>query len=151
MRQNYVPYVGDLAPGVDVQCWESSAMKRRGAASLSVARGDQSGASFALVCYDRPPSKTDVLFHRQRYHDGERPGTRPGMAGSDPDLSSNWLDTGVVWKWIIWGSGLAFTLAIFAAVTILYLAMNEELCLDRRPWWGPPESGDPNAYCSGHV
>jgi hypothetical protein len=56
-----------------------------------------------------------------------------------------------MWKWIIWGSGLAFTLAIFAASTLLYLGVNEELCFDRRPWWGPPESGDPNSSCSGHM
>ena len=31
------------------------------------------------------------------------------------------------------------------------LAVNEEICFDRWPWWGPPE--DPNVYtsCSGHI
>jgi hypothetical protein len=56
-----------------------------------------------------------------------------------------------VWKWIILGSGLALTLAFFATLTILLMGMSEDLCFDRSPWWGPPESGDPNAYCSGHI
>jgi hypothetical protein len=30
-------------------------------------------------------------------------------------------------------------------------AAGEDICLDRRPWWGPPN--DPNVYtsCSGHI
>jgi hypothetical protein len=34
---------------------------------------------------------------------------------------------------------------------IVVLAINEEICFDRRPWWGPPN--DPNVYtsCSGHF
>ena len=32
----------------------------------------------------------------------------------------------------------------------LWLAAGEWICLDRRPWWGPPESGV-NTDCSGHI
>jgi len=55
-----------------------------------------------------------------------------------------------MWKWIIWGSGLAFALAICAASTILWLGMNEEFCFDRSPWWGPPDSNS-SPDCSGHI
>jgi hypothetical protein len=33
----------------------------------------------------------------------------------------------------------------------LYLAAGEEICLDRWPWWGPPENPDVYSTCSGHV
>jgi len=57
-----------------------------------------------------------------------------------------------MWKWIIWGSGLALTtLVMFAAFTVMWMGADEYLCFDRNPWWGPPESGDPDAYCSGHM
>ena len=54
-------------------------------------------------------------------------------------------------KWIIWGSGLAVILIIFAAFNVMRLGMEEYLCFDRSPWWGPPN--DPNVYttCSGHM
>jgi hypothetical protein len=52
-------------------------------------------------------------------------------------------------KWIIWGSGLAFTLIIFAAFNVMRLGMEEYLCFDRRPWWGPP-TGE-YTTCAGHM
>jgi hypothetical protein len=52
---------------------------------------------------------------------------------------------------IAWAGGLLFTLACVAFITVMWLAVNEDLCLDRKPWWGPPK--DPNVYtsCSGHI
>jgi hypothetical protein len=52
---------------------------------------------------------------------------------------------------IVWGSGLAFTLAIFAAFTVIWLASTEDICLDRSPWWGPPENPEVYSSCSGHI
>jgi hypothetical protein len=43
--------------------------------------------------------------------------------------------------------GLALTLM---AVVGWFLVADESICLDRRPWWGPPESGV-NTDCSGHI
>jgi hypothetical protein len=43
--------------------------------------------------------------------------------------------------------GLALTLI---AVVGWFLVADESICLDRRPWWGPPESGV-NTDCSGHI
>ena len=34
-------------------------------------------------------------------------------------------------KWIIWGSGLAVILIIFAAFNVMRLGMEEYLCFDR--------------------
>ena len=55
------------------------------------------------------------------------------------------------WRWVVWATGLVLTLAIFTAFTIMWLAADEDICLDRSPWWGPPN--DPNVYttCSGHM
>jgi hypothetical protein len=41
-------------------------------------------------------------------------------------------------------------LAVGAMITVVLLGTSEELCFDRRPWWGPPESGT-NEECSGHM
>ena len=48
-------------------------------------------------------------------------------------------------------SGLIFTLCLVVFGACTTLAMSEDICLDRWPWWGPPE--DPNVYtsCSGHM
>jgi hypothetical protein len=32
----------------------------------------------------------------------------------------------------------------------LWLDAGEEICLDRWPWWGPPENADVYSACSGH-
>jgi hypothetical protein len=32
---------------------------------------------------------------------------------------------------------------------IIYLGLGEDICFDRRPWWGPPE--DPTSTCAGHL
>jgi hypothetical protein len=54
-------------------------------------------------------------------------------------------------KILAWASGLIFTLCLMAFVTVMWLAAGEDICLDRKPWWGPPK--DPNVYttCSGHI
>ena len=44
--------------------------------------------------------------------------------------------------------GLALTLVGF--IVIVGMFTGEELCLDRHPWWGPPESGSDDS-CSGHI
>jgi hypothetical protein len=45
---------------------------------------------------------------------------------------------------------IALALVILGFVVVMYLAVDEQICFDRRPWWGPPN--DPNVYtdCSGH-
>ena len=53
-------------------------------------------------------------------------------------------------KIIAWASGLIFTLCLVAFVTVMWLAAGEDICLDRKPWWGPPESGS-SPDCSGHM
>lgn len=54
------------------------------------------------------------------------------------------------WRVLFWLLGIGFVLLTFSACTVMWLAMNEELCLDRSPWWGPPTStSDP--YCTGHM
>jgi len=55
-----------------------------------------------------------------------------------------------VQRLILWVVGLAFTLACFVAFFVMFLVMGEDICLDRSPWWGPPESGT-NEECSGHM
>jgi hypothetical protein len=51
------------------------------------------------------------------------------------------------WPWTIW---LPIVLVLLGVIAFGYLVNGEEICLDRRPWWGPPN--DPNVYtsCSGH-
>ena len=43
----------------------------------------------------------------------------------------------------IWLSAIVipFGLAIVGFIVSAYMINGEEICLDRRPWWGPPESG----------
>ena len=52
---------------------------------------------------------------------------------------------------VAWTGGLLFTLACMAFITVMWFAASEDICLDRKPWWGPPN--DPNVYtsCSGHI
>jgi hypothetical protein len=49
------------------------------------------------------------------------------------------------------GVVITFGLILGGFIWIMGLAVNEEICFDRWPWWGPPE--DPNVYtsCSGHI
>jgi hypothetical protein len=52
---------------------------------------------------------------------------------------------------IAWAGGLIFALCLVALFAVMTLAASEDICLDRKPWWGPPK--DPNVYtsCSGHM
>ena len=52
---------------------------------------------------------------------------------------------------VVWAIGAAFVvmLLLLGAIVILSLAAGEEICLDRSPWWGPPENSD--STCSGHM
>jgi hypothetical protein len=45
---------------------------------------------------------------------------------------------------------IPFGLAIVGFIFSAYMINGEEICLDRRPWWGPPESGYDDS-CSGHI
>ena len=45
---------------------------------------------------------------------------------------------------------ITFGLAIVGFIVSAYMINGEEICLDRRPWWGPLESGYDNS-CSGHI
>ena len=51
------------------------------------------------------------------------------------------------WPWTIW---LPIVLVLLGVIAFEYLVNGEVICLDRHPWWGPPN--DPNVYtsCSGH-
>jgi hypothetical protein len=52
-----------------------------------------------------------------------------------------------VLSWLV-AIGLVFVLV--SGCAIMWLAAGEELCLDRKPWWGPPTStSDPD--CTGHM
>jgi hypothetical protein len=53
-------------------------------------------------------------------------------------------------------TGLIVLMIILSFVLIgiigwLFLVNGEYLCLDRRPWWGPPENPDVYTSCSGHI
>ena len=51
---------------------------------------------------------------------------------------------------VVWAIGAAFVvITLLMGVTILGLAADEQICLDRSPWWGLPEN--PDSTCSGHV
>jgi hypothetical protein len=41
-------------------------------------------------------------------------------------------------------------LAVGAMIMVLRLVVNEEICFDRTPWWGPPDSNS-STDCSGHM
>jgi hypothetical protein len=43
----------------------------------------------------------------------------------------------------------ALTLTLVGVITVFVLDAGEYICLDRRPWWGPPE--DPNTSCAGYI
>ena len=53
-----------------------------------------------------------------------------------------------IWRWVV---AFLILLAFLAFCGVLVLGLGEEICFDRRPWWGPPN--DPNVYatCSGHI
>jgi hypothetical protein len=38
-------------------------------------------------------------------------------------------------------------LILIGFLWVMHLAMEEYICFDRSPWWGPPE--DPTSECSG--
>ena len=63
----------------------------------------------------------------------------------------DWIAPMVV-KVLIRLGALAAVLGLFMTF-IIFLSMvtGEDICLDRKPWWGPPN--DPNVYttCSGHM
>jgi hypothetical protein len=45
---------------------------------------------------------------------------------------------------------LSITLAALMLIGFLWIVnqgLEENICFDRHPWWGPPE--DPNSECSG--
>jgi hypothetical protein len=45
---------------------------------------------------------------------------------------------------------LSITLAALMLIGFLWIVnqgLEEDICFDRHPWWGPPE--DPNSSCSG--
>jgi hypothetical protein len=43
------------------------------------------------------------------------------------------------------------SLVLIGIIGWLFLVNGEYLCLDRRPWWGPPENPDVYTSCSGHL
>ena len=48
-------------------------------------------------------------------------------------------------------AGIIVTLlATWATLIVLVMASWEEICFDRWPWWGPPESGT-HSNCAGHI
>ena len=48
--------------------------------------------------------------------------------------------------WLI-AISVPLALSFGAFIWTMHLAMEEFICFDRSPWWGPPE--DPNSECSG--
>jgi hypothetical protein len=55
--------------------------------------------------------------------------------------------TTTIHRWVI---ALSITLAALLLIGFLWivnLGLEEEICFDRLPWWGPPT--DPNSECSG--
>ena len=46
---------------------------------------------------------------------------------------------------------IIFLLLLIGFIVFLGLATGEEICLDRWPWWGPPENPDVYSSCSGHI
>jgi hypothetical protein len=41
-------------------------------------------------------------------------------------------------------------LTVGAMITVLNLSLSEDICFDRWPWWGPPDSNS-SPDCSGHI
>lgn len=69
-------------------------------------------------------------------------------------LSTDWPTAGPgldrLGRSIVWAIAVAFVVMTFIVGSIfLALAADEEICLDRSPWWGPPEN--PASTCSGHM
>ena len=56
-------------------------------------------------------------------------------------------NTTLIVAMIVWALLVAFLLIW---IVVALLVNGESVCLDRRPVWGPPESGV-NADCSGHI
>jgi hypothetical protein len=48
--------------------------------------------------------------------------------------------------WVI-ALSITFAFVFIAFLWVMHLAMEEYICFDRSPWWGPPE--DPTSECSG--
>ncbi len=46
---------------------------------------------------------------------------------------------------------ISFGLILGGFIWLMGLAVNEEICFDRWPWWGPPENPDVYTSCSGHY
>jgi hypothetical protein len=46
---------------------------------------------------------------------------------------------------------IILSLVLIGIIGWLFLVNGEYLCLDRRPWWGPPENPDVYTSCSGHI
>jgi hypothetical protein len=46
---------------------------------------------------------------------------------------------------------IILSLLLIGIIGWLFLVNGEYLCLDRRPWWGPPENPDVYTCCSGHI
>lgn len=46
---------------------------------------------------------------------------------------------------------ISFLLVLMSVIAFGFTVSGEEICLDRHPWWGPPN--DPNVYksCPGHI
>jgi hypothetical protein len=45
---------------------------------------------------------------------------------------------------------VALAVPLVGVIGVAYMINGEEICLDRHPWWGPPESGNDDS-CSGHI
>jgi hypothetical protein len=45
---------------------------------------------------------------------------------------------------------VALAAPLVSVIGVAYMINGEEICLDRHPWWGPPESGSDDS-CSGHI
>jgi hypothetical protein len=67
------------------------------------------------------------------------------LATSRPSAASNMQHTWLIALMII------FLLLLIGFIVFLGLAAGEEICLDRWPWWGPPENPDVYSSCSGHI
>ena len=70
-------------------------------------------------------------------------------SGPYEELNTSHIIVLIIWDvlLVLLVLGLALTLM---AVVGWWLVADESICLDRQPWWGPPESGV-NTDCSGHI
>jgi hypothetical protein len=70
---------------------------------------------------------------------------------SDAPLTATY-GASVTKRFRIWLISIFVALAVplVGVIFVGYMVNGEEICLDRHPWWGPPN--DPNVYtsCSGH-